>query len=294
MTTTSEATVGELVRRSMDRLTPAERRVAHVLLAAYPIAGLETVAELGERAQVSGPTVMRFVQKLGFDGYPEFQRSLREEIQARISSPLTLYEHRPAGLEGSELLESSLRTFSRALDATFTAVPPSELAAVVDLLADTRRRVLMTGGRFSQVLAYYLFAHLHQLRSRSRLLDGTPASRMDALIDVGRRDVLVVFDYRRYQRDTVELAYRAARQGATLVLFTDPWLSPIAEVARHILASSVEAPSPFDSLVPGMALVEAVVAGLVTKMGGSGRARMERLEELRTGFAWGEPAPDGR
>src|SRR5439155_534416 len=81
--------VGEVVRLRLDSLSPAERRLARVLLASYPIAGLESVARFAERAGVSPPTVTRFITKLGFHGYPEFQESLRHEVQARLSSPLT-------------------------------------------------------------------------------------------------------------------------------------------------------------------------------------------------------------
>src|SRR5215217_530367 len=103
--------VGELVRQFAGELTGAEKKVARVLLDAYPIAGLETIAELSERAYVSAPSVVRFVKKLGFDSYPDFQRALREEIQARISSPLSLYERRPQEPGGGGVLGSSSHTF---------------------------------------------------------------------------------------------------------------------------------------------------------------------------------------
>ena len=53
-------------------------------------------------------------------------------------------------------------------------------------------------------------------------------------------DVLVVFDYRRYQADTIESARVAAAQGCAVVVFTDPWLSPAANCARQVLVTSVE------------------------------------------------------
>src|SRR5213595_1060415 len=87
--------VGELVRQRLDSLSPAERRLARALLASYPIAGLESVARFAERAGVSPPTVTRFIAKLGFRGYPEFQENLRDEVQARLSSPLERYRDEP-------------------------------------------------------------------------------------------------------------------------------------------------------------------------------------------------------
>src|SRR5947199_8485364 len=91
----SQNRVVELVRQRLDSLSPAERRLARVLLASYPIAGLESVARFAERAGVSPPTVTRFIAKLGFRGYPEFQERLRDEVQARPSSPLARYREEP-------------------------------------------------------------------------------------------------------------------------------------------------------------------------------------------------------
>jgi DNA-binding MurR/RpiR family transcriptional regulator len=75
--TAHDSRVGELVRLRIGTLSPAERRLARVLLASYPIAGLESVARFAERAGVSPPTVTRFITKLGFRGYPEFQEVIR-------------------------------------------------------------------------------------------------------------------------------------------------------------------------------------------------------------------------
>src|SRR5262249_56354311 len=86
--------------------------------------------------------------------------------------------------------------------------------------------------------------------------------------------------YRRYQRDVVESGRSLHQQGARLVLFTDPWLSPLAGVAEVVLPATVDTPSPFDSLVAAMALVETVVAGMVGAADERGRQRVEQYGAL--------------
>ena len=280
-------TLRSSVHASMGALTVAERRVGRAFLAHYPIAGLETLAQLADRANVSAPTVLRFVNRLGFDGYPAFQEALRQEVQEKLTSSLALFERQPFAPD-EDLRGSCLATFNRELQATMAGVQPTELNAVVDLLADKHRPVLLTGGRFSQILSFYLSVHLNMMRSGCRNVVASPTPRFDELIDVSKRTVIVAFDYRRYQNSTIEFARRAARRGATVVLFTDPWLSPISEVAKHVLTSTIVAPSPFDSLVPAMALVETVIAGVAVKIGDSARSRMVELERLREGTTWGE------
>ena len=144
----------------------------------------------------------------------------------------------------------------------------------------------ITEGRLTQSGAELLQAHLYQLRPRTRAIAYTPFGRDDALLEISRRDVMVVFDLRRYQKDTIALAEAARKRGATIVLVTDPWLSPIASLADQVLAVDVDALSPYDSMVPLMALIEALVAGVVERLGKSGRHRVSALERLRNGYTW--------
>src|SRR5260370_28706549 len=74
-----ETRVAELVRSRLNGLSPAERKLARVLLASYPIAGLESVARFAERDQLSRPTVTRLITKLGLSRYPDFQATLRHD-----------------------------------------------------------------------------------------------------------------------------------------------------------------------------------------------------------------------
>src|SRR5437764_8748557 len=112
------AGVADLVRQHQAGLSPAERKLARVFLASYPIAGLESVARFAERAGVSPPTVTRFITKLGFRGYPEFQEKLRHEVQARLSSPLTRFrdDHRRDGSDST--LNQALAVSGHNLQAT--------------------------------------------------------------------------------------------------------------------------------------------------------------------------------
>jgi DNA-binding MurR/RpiR family transcriptional regulator len=274
-----EVTVAERLRLRMGELTHAERKVARVLMADYPVAGLDAVAKLAAAAGVSPPTVVRLVAKLEFDGYADFQQSLKSEVSARLSSPLEIHAERP-GPASEGALPRSERLLCDGIRASFARLPPGEFEQAVRLLADPRRSVTLIGGRFSTMLAEYLAAHLRILRPRVQVLSPAGPDRVSSMLDVSRRAVFVAFDYRRYQHDTVRLAATAKDQGATLIAFTDPYLSPLAARADVILTSSVRSPSPFDALTPAVALVEAIITALVDRLGDAPRARMARYDAL--------------
>ncbi|WP_131105931.1 MurR/RpiR family transcriptional regulator [Ornithinimicrobium sufpigmenti] len=275
------SSVAAMTREAMGRLTNAERKAARALLSAYPVAGLETVAELAERAGVSAPTVVRFVSRLGFSGYAAFQRALMHEVHARMGSPLEQYAEKRAVPSGEELLPYVASTFVDSLHSSFDGIPTSDFEHAVELLCSARVRVHVVGGRFSHVLAEYLVAHLQLLRAGVRTVPGDEFSRVSLVGDVTKDDLLVAFDFRRYDPSTVRLAQEAARGGAKILLLTDPFLSPISAVSDTVLPTRVDSPSPFDSLVPAFALVEALVAAVTDRLGDRGRSRVERLEGLR-------------
>jgi DNA-binding MurR/RpiR family transcriptional regulator len=278
-----ETRVAELVRSCLNGLSPAERKLARVLLASYPIAGLESVARFAERAQVSPPTVTRFITKLGFSGYPEFQETLRHEVQARLSSPLTRYRDDQPERGTESLLSDALDVAADNLRATLDVLSHRDVNEAVEIVGDVRRRVMVLGGRVSAPLARYLAAQLHLLRPGIGLVDSERSAPAQQLIDMRKGDVLIVFDYRRYQSDTIESARVAAAQGCNVILFTDPWLSPASAFARQVIVTSVDMVGPFDSLVGAMAVVEGVVAAVLSRLGPRAQSRMQSLERLRAG-----------
>ena len=283
-----ESRVVELVRQQLDSLSPAERKLGRVLLASYPIAGLESVVRFAERARVSPPTVTRFITKLGFSGYPEFQETLRNEVQARMSSPLTRYRDDQSARGPDSVLSDALEVASHNLKATLEVLSHRDVNEAVELLADVRRRVMVLGGRVSAPLARYLAHQLHLLRPGVGLVDAERSTPAQELIDLRKGDVLVVFDYRRYQADSIESAQVTSAQGGNVILFTDPWLSPASAFARQVIVTSVDQVGPFDSLVGAMAVLEGFVAAVLNRLGPRAHSRMQSLERLRAGDVIGD------
>jgi DNA-binding MurR/RpiR family transcriptional regulator len=274
-------------------ITPAEQKVARVLTTSAMLAGFETVAALAKRANVSGPTVVRFIARLGYSSYTDFQRELLREMEARGTSPLSLY-HRAEARPGV-LLEQSATAFSNCMSETFRRLSVADFEFAVTALAERRNHIFITGGRFTRLLADMLHLHLFQIRPNvSTLLPGLQ-SRFDQLLDVGPRSVLVAYDFRRYEAETVHLVTRAKARQATVIVITDPWNSPAAQHADAVLAAEVASPSPFDSMVPACALTEALIAELTVREGQKGRLRIQDLERLREGYEWHEkPSSKGR
>lgn len=269
--------IAELIAERIDAMPAGERRAAHTLVANYPVIGLKTVADFGQAAGVSSPTILRFVARLGFQNYPEFQGALQDELAAQLQSPLSRgTAPRPASGD-APMLEAVIDN----LRETFRHVSQKQIREIASLIANPRAKIFLAGGRFTDPIARYTAAHMSIIRPDVFHLAGQESHWRDRLVDMGKRDVLLIFDIRRYQESLLHFAEKANQRGVQPVLFTDQWLSPIARFARHVVAGRTSVPSAWDSSASLFVVAETLIGALTAELEAESAARMAEMERLR-------------
>jgi DNA-binding MurR/RpiR family transcriptional regulator len=264
---------------TMPALSSRESRAARHLAANFPLGGLGTVAEIAEASGVSTATVLRLVKKLGFAGYAQFQAALKAHLETRLQSPLDRLERRVEA--GADFLDDYFGQLAADMTQMRSGLDRAAFQAVTELLSDPKRDIHVIGGRYSGHVAEYFTDLLSSIRARVLTVDRDPQKHPQHLLGIGRSSVVLVIDVRRYQDDVVDFARLADRNRASIVLLTDPWLSPVAKVASHVISFPIASPSIFDVLTGGMAVADALLGAVAHRCGDAGRQRMERLEVLR-------------
>ncbi len=274
-------TVAQQIHDVLPGMTAAEKKAARVLLARYPIAGLSSVAEFADLAGTSGPTVLRFVAKLGYPSYPEFQRALRSEIHESLMSPL---DKDPRDRGDTAAVPSALtEIFERVranLAETARELSGSELDAACTLLGDPKHQCYCLGGRFSDFVAAYMTSHLRIVRPGVRRFEGQVSTWRDQILDVRPGDVAVIFDIRRYQEDLFEVAGLLSERKARIVLVTDQWLSPIARYAQVVLPCRIDIGRTWDSSAALLVVAEVLINRVTQEGWGTSKDRIRKLETL--------------
>ncbi|MBV1866684.1 MAG: MurR/RpiR family transcriptional regulator [Marinosulfonomonas sp.] len=273
-------TIADRLQIRLDTLTRAERQLAHTILENYPVSGLGPINTVAEAANVSTPTVARMVQKLGFKGYGEFQAELREELKAQISGPIAKHdiwaEKAPQGHVLNRFTEAVIDNIRHSLGQIETESFDQACA----LIADTARPLRIVGGRITHTMAEYLFLHMQVIRPNVTHIQSTSSTWPHYVLDLNEGDVLVVFDMRRYENNTLKLAEMAHQRGAKIILFTDQWRSPIHSFADIVFSARIVVPSAWDSSATTLLLIETVISAVQDLTWDETRARMEDLEEI--------------
>jgi DNA-binding MurR/RpiR family transcriptional regulator len=260
-------------------LTGAERRICNVLLADYPAAGLGAVSEFARAARTSHPTVLRFVTKLGFASYGDFQQAIRGEVVDRFQTLPERYEGfrkaRSGAAESDDYVAAVLGNLERAAQMASAA----QVRKVARVLADERRAVYLSGSGFTYPVAAWFFNYWKQLRPAVHYVDAA-ARPFTYLLDLHRRDVVVLFQMPRYERDMLAFGREVVRHGSTLVLITDSPTSTLAGMATYTFASPIRVPSVFDSYLGSVLQLELITASMIQQLGDRYRDRAARLESL--------------
>jgi DNA-binding MurR/RpiR family transcriptional regulator len=274
------STVAERLRLMSADLTAAERKLMAALFANYPMAGLVSITEFAREADVSTPSVLRLAKKLGFAGFPSFQEELRAELSAQLQNPIAKHDRWSADAPDTHILNRFATAAMENLSGSLKLVDHRAFDATVALLADRKRRVHVAGGRITQAIASYLVTHLQMARPGVSLIPGSPSFWPQYLLDIGKQDVILFFDIRRYDARMLDFAASAQQRGAKIVLITDQWISPIARLAVQSLPLRIEAPSSWDSNIVPLFVAEALVAGVVDASWRETEARIKELESL--------------
>jgi len=225
-------------RGLLPSLSPAEQRVARVVIDERATAARLTITELAERAQSSESTVIRFCRAMGFAGYSELRLTLAAEAgRARDADG---DETVASDISESDDLTQVVRKIAfadaRAVEETASQIDIVVLEQVVALIA-AARRVDIYGVGASAFVASDFQHKLHRIgRVAFAWSDMHVALTSAALLD--ERDVAFGISHTGITTDTVEAFTEAGRHGARTVALTNFPKSPIAQAADLVLTTA--------------------------------------------------------
>ena len=279
--------VADHIEERRAQLSPAERRVAEVVLRDPECVAFGTVARVAERAGTSGASVVRLSTRLGYPGYSGLQaavqRAIGQQLRPAVERIRDMHPASPARAAamaggGRDVLSRTLRAELDNVDRTLSAVGEEAFERAVALLADRGRPVRVVAGDAEAGVGAMLASTLALVREDVVEVGGSDVAVARQLAGTGPETVVVAIDLRRYERWVVEHVTRAVGEGATLVAVTDGPLSPLAALASVSFVVAAEGAGPFDSHVGTLALANALVTGVAGRLRRSATRRLDAVE----------------
>jgi DNA-binding MurR/RpiR family transcriptional regulator len=266
--------VAERIDTEREQLTPAERRLAQVVLESPEQVAFGTVADLAARAKTSGASVVRFANTLGYEGFTGLQESIQADLGQRLR-PATARIRAPAD---PHLLDQAADVEAANVHATLGAIDRRRFRRAVQLLSDATRPLFVLTGEASTGIGHQVVGELAMLRTGVQQIEGNAVRVARMVASLGRQDVVLGLDIGRYDRWMIEgLAAARARNAATIGISDAP-ASPVARSASLHFLVRAEGVGPFDSYVGALALLDTLVAAVAVELRATATRHLDRIE----------------
>ena len=249
----------ERLNQSGKRLSKGHRKIAQYIVEHYDKAVFMTASRLGESVGVSESTVVRFASALGYEGYPQLQRSLQELVSHRLTAnqrfemSTEIDPHAALGF----VLKSDMQNLRNTLDNLDNEV----FEDVVHRLLQAKAIYVM-GLRSAAPLAQFMGYYLNYIFDDVHLVSSGATDVFEEISKLHGGDVLVGISFPRYSTRTLEAMRFAKRCGAQVVAITDGPMSPLGDIADATLTARTDMASFVDSLAAPLSVINALLVAL--------------------------------
>jgi DNA-binding MurR/RpiR family transcriptional regulator len=219
-------------------LSPAEQRVARLVVSDPAAAARRTITDLATAAETSEATVIRFCRSVGMDGYPQLRIRLAAEAARRVEPPdaRVVGGDIPPGADLAQIIATIAFNDARAVEETAEQLDPAVCEQVVEAIAGAGR-IDIYGAGASGFVASDFQQKLHRIGRVAFYFPDVHTALTSAAL-LGRGDVAIGISHTGTTSDVIEVLEQARTRGASTVALTNFPRSPITEVADFVLTTA--------------------------------------------------------
>ncbi len=226
------------IRGVYDTLPRSERKVADYVLNHANEVIHASVTELAQTLEVSESTVVRFCQRLGYQGYPEFKILLARDLGTPFRDT---YDTLHPQDDAAAIVRKTFQILIQALKDTLAVLKPEDMREAVKLVINAHHVFLFGcgGSGGSAQLAYQ-----KMLRMGIPCSVCTDPHTQTLLAGMAtEKDVVIGISYSGNNEDVVRAMRVAHERRAKVVAITNYSTSPAAKLAEvMLLTGAAETP----------------------------------------------------
>lgn len=266
-------------------LTKKEDLIADYILNNLTDACLITSTELANRLGLSNATIIRFSKKIGFAGYSDFQKYLREQCyegSLAISDDVTIPSERLKlsydKVKEADLLNDNLKILEKNISSISEKNSLAEINRATNFIIDARR-VFILGSRARVGLTEIMGVFLNQIIDNIVVSNRNSFTPFDTLASCSMDDCVLIFSFPRYSELDLGAAKMAKEANAKVIIITDKATAPIAQYADVLLLVSVDSNAFFNSYTPVLFLAELICSQISRVKITSSKEKLERINK---------------
>lgn len=267
------------LKENKDKFSKRQKMICSYIIENYDKAAYMTAHTLSQEVGVSESTVVRFAAEIGFSGYHQMQKRLRQITMAHSSSVKRM-EIASRQLNVENILKSVLSSDIKMIENTLNEIDTVQFNLAVEKILNAKN-IYIVGVRSAASLATFADHYLHLMFDNVKFINSSDATDMfEQVLRIDKCDVIIGMSFPRYSKNIIKILEYANKKGATVVGITDSINSPVSSLSTHCLYAGSNMDSFVDSLVAPFSVVNALIVALGIKNKDCVRKTFEDLESI--------------
>lgn len=247
----------ETIRQSYPELTKSQKLLADHISNHYRQTAFMTASQLARRLDLNEATVIRFAQRLGYSGYPDLIRHVRELVQQELAPSAPDSDNVP------NLIQDLLNTELDGAHRLVSHLSPSLAQEVVRLIIGAER-VYVIGQGISSSMAQLLSYSLRYMGIRASSPPSDSPGLAMIVDELAPASLLIGISAQGEGLEIANTLDLARQKGARTVAITTSSTSPCALVAEMALVCPLADHLPLQSLTGIAIMIDALIQALAT------------------------------
>ena len=143
-----------LIKNKLPEFSKSHKKIANFVLEHYDSAVFMTALKIAQTVDVSESTVVRFANEIGFEGYPEFQKSLQDLVRKKLTDVqrIDIFSN---SFENENLIERTIKNDIRTIEETYEELDKKAFEQSVDVICKAEK-IYFLGARSASIISSLL------------------------------------------------------------------------------------------------------------------------------------------
>jgi DNA-binding MurR/RpiR family transcriptional regulator len=244
------------IRDYYEHLSRSYRKVADYIMSNYYEVSFLTAAQLAYAVGVDTTTVVRFSQRLGYNGYPELLHDIRDQVKAEIYAayePQELSPNNPAGAfkDRAEHEQHNLRQM-------LTHNPPEHIQTIAEMLTRARH-IILVGEGYAEAVAELVAQQFRHRGLSAESVSDDPVKKAATLMNLTPETLVIGISATEYGGSVARALEYARLKGAATLGVVGSLASPVNRMSDRVIFAPTDVAGPLPSIVCLVAALAAVV-----------------------------------
>lgn len=244
------------IREYYEHLSRSYRKVADYIMSNYYEVSFLTAAQLAYAVGVDTTTVVRFSQRLGYNGYPELLHDIREQVKSEIYAnyePKQLSPSDPAGA-----FKDRAEQEQHNLQQMLTHNPPEHIEAVAAMFTKASHIVLVGEG-YAETVAEVVAQQLRHRGLSAESVTDDPVKKAATLMSLNASALVIGISATEFGAAVARALQFARSKGCATLGVVGSLASPVNRMSDKVVYAPTNVAGPLPSIVSLVAALSALV-----------------------------------